>query len=477
MEIKQELKNQIYNEDYRNQFHFSPKIGWMNDVNGLWYKDGVYHLTYQADEEHLSPVCIGWGHAISRDMLHWQQLPMALKAGKNTVGQAYSGSVIIDKDNTAGFGKDKVFLIYTDTELGQCMNYLDEKTGEFIPYENNPIVKMDEAGIKAGLEPAAQRDPKVFWDDNSQSWIMIVFRERDEKYGEYLQVYSSENLRDWKRLDDFAGDGFRECPNIYPLLLENGERKWVLQSASGRYCIGYFDGEHLIVEQDEKKRLLFGQDAYAGQTFVGLPEGRIVYMCWLDNWGGTTVNTEPWRNAASVPFELSLKELSDGSYHVFAEPIKELNDLYYDSISFDNKKINANKNVFENCTAKQFNAELLIDLSNSNSKEIKLGIKGKEIVLDLKALELASNISVTDEKSWVNGICRVPFCIEDKKLNIRLLADSDSIEIIFGNGKTVYFEEYGFSTEKTDFSVTADGTLTVEKAVFNRIKSVWKSGE
>lgn len=470
IEIQEET---LYKESYRNQYHFSPKVGWMNDINGLWYKNGIYHLTYQADEGHLSPVSIGWGHAVSDDMIHWKQLSMALEPGVNTKGSAFSGSVVFDSNNTAGYGKDTVILIYTDTVLGQCMNYLDEKTNKFIPYDKNPIVSMDEAGIKAGLEPAAQRDPKVFWDDNSQSWIMIVFRERDEKYGEYLQVYSSLDLKTWHRLDDFVQDDFHECPNIFPLMLDGKEQKWVLQAASGRYCIGHFDGKHLIVEQDKKQGLLKGRDAYAGQTFVGLPNGRIVYMCWLDNWGGTTVETSPWRNSASLPYELSLHTLPDGTYHIFAEPIKEISNLYNQIQSKICETVLPEKNIFDECKGKEFLAKILVDMANSIAKEMKINIRGKQLIVDLIKHELHSEISVTDPGSWTNGDCCVPFEFENQCFDLQIFADDDCIEIIFGKGKMVYFEEYGFDPLRKDFSITFDSPVKIEKAEYYTIKSIW----
>lgn len=473
MENKLEAKMGFYQEPYRNQFHFSPKVGWMNDINGLWYKNGLYHLTYQADYDNLQPVSIGWGHAISDDMIHWKQLPMALQPGVNTKGQAFSGSVIFDIDNTAGFGENTVILIYTDTVLGQCMNWFNETTNEFVPYESNPIVAMDEAGIKVDLEPAAQRDPKVFWDTNTNSWIMIVFRERDEILGSYLQLYRSKDLKEWERLDNFVAEGFCECPNLYSLKTEEGETKWILQSASGRYCVGHFDGEHLIVEDDHNKCMINGR-AYAGQSYMGLSNGRLVYMAWLENWGGVTVETKPWRNSASVPFELSLKKLSDGSYHIYANPIEELKTLYNVEHDLGTKHIIAGENIFETCFGKQFDVSFVLDFNESNAKKITINIKGKSFILDIENSELVSNVELTNKDSWANHEWKAHFDIENGVLNVRILADSDCFEVIFGKGKAVYFEECAFDRSKNDFSVIADDNVIIKEAFYADIKSIWQ---
>lgn len=464
----------LYDEPYRNQFHFSPAIGWMNDINGAWYRDGVYHLTYQADEAHLAPGNVGWGHAVSRDMVHWKQLPMALEPGRNTVGAAYSGSVVLDTADTAGFGAGIPILIYTDSAVGQCMNYWSERENRFVPYAGNPIVAMDEEGRQDGLEPGAQRDPKVFWDETGGQWIMMVYRERGRVHPQCLQVYRSPDLKRWERLEDFVCDGYRECPNIFPLRLDGGERKWVLQAASGRYSFVRFDGERFTVEQDWRESLLGGRDAYAGQTFVGLPEERIVYLCWLDDWSGCTVETSPWRNAASLPYELSLRTLPDGRWHVFAEPVAELEALRETSVRLPGRLLAAGENPFSALRGELADGSLTLDLRQSEARELALNLRGKRLTVDLEARELRTVTAVTDPNSWGNGDYRMPIPVRDGRLTLRFLADRDSLELLWGGGETLYLEEYGFDPAAAEWSVTADAPVRMLGAEYHTLRSQWR---
>lgn len=468
-------KTKAYHEPYRNQFHFSPREGWMNDVNGVWYADGWYHLTYQADEKHLCSTSVGWGHAVSRDLLHWVQKPMALEPGVNTVGQAYSGTAVVDIYNTAGFGRGTAILIYTDSCIGQCLNYWEESRQEFVPYEHNPIIVLDEAGQRDGLEPGVQRDPKVFWDERTQQWILMIYRERDPKHGQVLQVYRSPNLKQWERLEDFLQEDYRECPNVYPLRLDGGEQKWVIQAASGRYCIGYFDGERFIVEQDFRKNLLGGRDAYAGQTFVNMPDDRTVYMCWLDDWSGSTIETEPWRNAASFPYELDLRTLPDGSWHIFANPIQEIEQLYNGATCrTEGQWVDTEQNPFERCIIHQVDMTMVFDLTNTEATSLFFQIKGKELQYIIKEHVLCSNTSViTTKDSWGTGEYRLECPCCDGKLKMRLLIDNDSLEIVFQDGQRLYMEEYGFEPDAERFSVTADARVWLEYAEWTTIRSIW----
>lgn len=465
-----------YKEPFRNQFHYSMRRGWLSDVNGVWYKDGYYHITHQSDEDEMYCLSAEWGHARSADLLHWEQLPCALRKGENTVGQAYSGTAVVDITDAAGFGENTVLLFYTDNELGQCMNILDETTGVFVPYENNPVVELDDIGKEQGIEPGAQRDPKIFHDPVSGKWFMMVYREREPEHGQVMQMYRSQNLKEWTRIEDFLQDDYRECPAIFQLSVRNEPEKsfWVIMAASGRYCLAQFEGEKFTVVYDEHRRLIQGFDAYAGQTFVNVPQNRTIYMCWLDDWMGSSVETTPWRNSFSVPMELSLVKCGEGCYRLFANPVEELKQLRTQRVLLlKETTIAVLSEAITGVQEKALDLTLLFDFTNTAAETLFFNFRGKKITYRISTgewsttcttvtiKERASTREFTGKIQPVNG-----------KLKMRFLIDSDSLEVFFNDGESLYFEEYGFDPEQV-LAISADADVPIDLAEAYAIKSIW----
>lgn len=456
----------MYNEKYRNQFHFSPLYGWMNDINGCWYQNGVYHMTYQARSEETDNR-IGWGYATSPDMIHWEKKPMALFPGKNTVGDAWSGSVVIDRNNTAGFGENIPILIYTDASRGQCLNYWDEQTQSFAPYDKNPVISMDAEGIENGLLPHEQRDPKVIWDEKSGRWVAFVFRDSLTGGGCNFQIYASLDLKNWERLEDFNAEGYYECPAIYPLMLDEKEEKWIIQSASGRYAVGHFDGNGFVIEQDNHKRLFSGH-IYAGQTFMNLPDNKTVFVYWMDDYSGSTVVTEPWMNFASLPYELSLKTLPDGTWHIFGTPIEQTELLHGEKIlQVKDKVLSAGENLLKKVDVRYADLTLLFDLSDATAENISMNFRGKKYDISLQNKEITTethSVITPFETDNGDGIYKTYCPVRNGMLKLRVLIDADCVDLIIGDGENVYLEEFGFEPERLDWSVTADGSVKISEA-------------
>lgn len=330
-----------YKEEYRPQFHFSPKEKWMNDPNGLVFNQGVYHLFYQYYPEDIVWGPMHWGHAVSEDLVHWKHKPIALYPDEH--GYIFSGSAVVDKNNTSGFGENgeaPLVAIFTyHSKEGEEAGRMDFQTqgvaysldngNTWNKYEGNPIIQND--GIKDF------RDPKVFWHESSQSWILTLVA------GDHAKFYTSKNLKDWTYLSDFgksqgAHGGVWECPDLFPLQVDGSEEeKWVLiisinpgapNGGSGtQYFVGDFDGKVFTSNQKEPKWLDYGTDNYAGVTYNNVPGNGRFFIGWMSNWNyAQDTPTKKWRSAMTVPRKLSLHKVVD-DYFLANYPIDKISDL------------------------------------------------------------------------------------------------------------------------------------------------------
>lgn len=331
-----------YQEEYRPQFHFSPEEKWMNDPNGLVYHEGIYHLFYQYYPEDIVWGPMHWGHAVSEDMVHWEHKPIALYPDEN--GLIFSGSAVVDKKNTSGFGKEgktPLVAIFTYHSMEgekegrndfqtQGIAYSLDNGETWNKYADNPVIVNGE-GIKDF------RDPKVFWHKPSNGWILTLVA------GDHAKFYSSKNLKDWTYLSDFgksqgAHGGVWECPDLFPLQIEGSdEEKWVLiisinpgapNGGSGtQYFVGDFDGTTFTSNQKNPKWLDYGTDNYAGVTYNNVPEEERIFIGWMSNWDyARDTPTKKWRSAMTVPRKLSLHKVED-NYFLANYPIDKMGDL------------------------------------------------------------------------------------------------------------------------------------------------------
>ena len=324
----------IPEEKYRPVYHHTPPYGWMNDANGLFYKDGVYHLYYQYNPFACVWGNMHWGHSTSTDMVHWEHQPVALY--RDGYGHIFSGSSVVDTDNTAGFGAGAVVAFYTsyNTEREyiqtQCLAYSLDDGMTFAKYEGNPVlVPFD--GIKDF------RDPKVFWYGPESKWIMIVSADRE------MRFYSSKNLKEWEYMSAW-GEGYGvqprqfECPDFFQLTTAEGETKWVMivnvnpgcffGGSATQYFVGEFDGREFTCDSPKEtvKWLDWGKDHYATVCFSNTGD-RVIAVPWMSNWQyGTIVPTRYFRSANAIPRQLGLFN-DGGEYYVSAYPVAELSNL------------------------------------------------------------------------------------------------------------------------------------------------------
>ena len=321
-------------ETYRPVYHHTPMYGWMNDPNGMFYKDGVYHLYFQYNPYGSMWANMTWGHSTSTDLAHWTYEGTAIVP--DAWGAIFSGSCVVDKDNTAGFGKGTVVAFYTSAKStpwgdvqSQSMAYSLDNGKTFIKYEHNPILTSTERDF---------RDPKVFWYAPGKHWVMML------AVGQEMQIYSSINLKEWKKESSFgamqgAHGGVWECPDLVELPVEGtNEKKWVLicnlnpggpfEGSAAQYFVGTFNGKKFVNESPTQiKWLDWGKDNYATVTWNNAPNGRCIALGWMSNWQYcNNVPTKPFRGVNALPRELGLYTQS-GDIYLSAAPVAEVKNL------------------------------------------------------------------------------------------------------------------------------------------------------
>ena len=303
----------------RPKLHFTPSHGWLNDPNGLVFHNGVYHMFYQYNPDDVVWGNIHWGHAVSRDLISWEEREIALYPSQ--YGMAFSGSGICDEKNTAGLGKDALLFYYTAAggktpasegkQFVQRMAYSTDGGDTLTPY-----------GTVLGHIAEENRDPKVFYHEDSGAYIMVLYLS-----GYEFALFRSNNLKDWKMTQRLIQEPMWECPDLFPLKNSRGETKWIFWSADGYYLPGGFDGWRFTPESGRLSAYA-NPLPYAAQTFSGLRE-RVVSVAWLrlENKG------RPYRGAMSVPAELTLKSTEEGS-RVSLWPVRELEHYLRHTVHF-----------------------------------------------------------------------------------------------------------------------------------------------
>ena len=411
---------QLYKEPLRGQLRFSPRRGWNNDPNGMVYADGEYHLYFQANPYGWPWGNMHWGHAVSKDMVHWEELPIAIYPMK--FGDwAFSGGAVVDKDNTSGWKKGTNSLIvatYTSTGRGECIVYSNDRGRTFQEYEGNPIIKH------GGRDPLPRWYPSSSKDSAATSepghWVIAVYDEFEK--GRYIAFYTSTDMKTWtfqSRIKDFF-----ECADLFELPI--GDKKmWVLTAASSEYVIGQFDGKTFTPETAKLKGHL-GKAFYAAQTFSHDPKGRIVQIGWLQ----TATPGMPFNQAMSLPNELKLRQTAEGPRLTWT-PVKELESL--------------RNGPDQGASLANFKAELMelrVAFEPGDAEAVELTVRGAKILVDIKKQEIT-----------VNGH-RAPAPLVDGKQNMTVYVDKTALEIFASDGLT--YIPMPFVPKAADLSVSVE---------------------
>ena len=316
----------LYHEAYRPQFHFTSRRGWTNDPNGMLYHQGEWHLFYQHNPFGTGWGNMHWGHAVSRDLVHWMELPEALYP-KSLADMAYSGGGLVDKGNTAGWkqdSEDPLVVAFTSTGRGECLAYSLDRGRTLVEYDGNPVISH------------RGRDPKIIWYSAGQHWVMIVYEELEESTPDTAAssagyaIYTSQNLTAWTRHSFLPG--WYECPELFEIEVDgrSGEKQWVIYGSlkgqlNSAYQVGSFDGKHFTPGMLPAPAHA-GPCFYAAQIFDNAPRGRKIMLGWLS---GASYPGMPFSQGMSVPLELSLRRTADETapYRLCFNPVKELNQL------------------------------------------------------------------------------------------------------------------------------------------------------
>jgi len=444
----------VYREKHRPLFHFTSRFGWLNDPNGLVRHNGEWHLFYQHNPFGVNWGNMHWGHAVSQDLFRWKELGIGLYP-KKYGDMAFSGSAIVDKGNTSGWGakeKPPLVLAYTSTGRGECIAYSTNDGRTWTEHDKNPVVKH------------AGRDPKLLWYEKGKHWVMAVYDEHEKK--QWIAFHTSKDLKTW----EFASriEGFFECPDLFEMgadVFDLKPRKWVLYAADGKYLIGDFDGREFKPDFKEKKQLWFG-NFYAAQTFDSAGEKplvdgptpsiplfpRRVQIGWAN---GVTFPGMPFNQQMTVPVDLKL----DGSRMV-ASPVNELFKLETHLLARAEAAYSAGA-LKDERIGDAFDLACEIDIASIESGGFKL--RGTPLTYDVKKGTLTcKNVSA-------------PVKPEGKLLKLRVLVDRGSIEV-FADGGKVAMSVAAIPVEKSpDLEVIAQGgDLKVKNLRVSRIASAWE---
>lgn len=439
-------QDNLYKEKNRPQFHFTTRRGWINDPNGLIYYDGEYHLFYQHNPYEREWENMHWGHAVSKDLVHWEELPSALYP--DHLGGMFSGSAVMDYDNTAGYNKGKtpaMIAIYTaagaDKQV-QCIAYSLDKGRTFTKYEANPVI--DSRHIWNSKDT---RDPKVFWYTPGKHWVMVL-NERDGH-----SIYTSSNLKDWKYESHVTG--FWECPELFELPVDGNHNntKWVMYGASGTYMLGSFDGK---VFTPEKGKYQYTTGAiYAAQTFTNMPDSRRIQV----GWGRISHPEMPFNGMMLLPTELTLRTTKDGP-RLFNLPVKETETLF------------TPVRDWQNLTSDKAN-DLLKEFYNTDCLRIKTTIKLSHAT-DAGFNLFGQRIVGYDMNSnTINGVFYSPEDMTSMELSADIYIDRTSIEVFIDDGAYSYsMERKPDTNNKEGFHFWGNNIEVKDLQVFS-VKSVW----
>jgi sucrose-6-phosphate hydrolase SacC (GH32 family) len=426
-------QDSLYREINRPQFHFSPRRGWNNDPNGLVYHNGEYHLYFQHNPYEIHWQNMHWGHAVSKDLLHWEELGDVLYPDE--LGTMFSGSAIIDKKNVAGWGEDALVAFYTAAngeDQTQCVAYSNDNGRTFTKYEGNPIL-------------GPKRDPKVFWYEPANVWVMVLYEDQS------MAIYNSQDLKKWEYKS--RTKGYYECPELFELAVDGDEnnKKWVMYGASGTYMIGDFDGAKFTPEYG-KYYYSWGSQ-YAAQTYNNVPDGRRIQI----GWGRIQHKGMPFNQMMLFPTELSLRSTPEG-VRLFCEPIEEIEKLHTEGASWTDLSVEG-----ANSKLAEFSSDLYhlkMDIEIEHRFTFKINFRGNDI------LHYDGNFNRFNGAPY---ICDSP---GNFRFNIEMLIDKTSMEAYLGKGKLFISEQ--LKEDQTGDGLKIFGVVKLHSLEVHELKSIWE---
>lgn len=439
----------LYKETNRPQFHFTSKRGWNNDPNGLVYYDGEYHLFYQHNPYEIYWENMHWGHAVSKDLLHWEELPDALYPDE--LGTMFSGSAVVDFNNTSGFqkGEEKpIIAAYTadspDNQV-QCIAYSNDRGRTFTKYGGNPVIDS-----KVKWNSRHLRDPKIFWHEDSKKWIMVLF----EKVGH--SIYNSDDLKNWTYQSHIGG--YWECPELFQLPVDGNKynKKWVIYGASGTYMIGEFDGQKFIPETD--KLNYFAGKMYAAQTYNNIPEsdGRRIQI----GWGQIFHPGMSYNQMMTFPTELTLRSTRSG-IRLFSEPIREIGNLHIKSYNWSDMTVDEANEKLKSVKGDLFHIKMIV-----------------EVLEEIYFRFMMNGNSIAKYDFNRNNLNETFYCgdhIENMTISLELLIDRTSVEIFADDGRFTIIEQLPEPKNNNgfEFEIGRRSEIKIHSLEVHELKTIW----
>ena len=450
-------QGKFYTESRRPQLRFSQKVGWNNDTNGMVYYDGEWHLFYQYCPTALRHADKFWGHAVSRDLIHWEELPIALSPFTQAKGQCFSGSAVVDHHNTAGFqagDKPPIIAVFSDfgAGVGEALAYSNDRGRTFTYYEGNPVLK----------HPG--NDPRVIWYEYGKNdqpitteaqklrghWVMAVY-DYKRQYGKNIAFYSSTDLKNWAEQSHLPG--YAECPEILELPVDDDKQntRWVVFGADAQYAVGRFDGKVFTPEHEGKRRVHYGA-YFASQTFSNAPDGRTIQI----GWAKINLPGMPFNQAFTFPHHLTLRKTPAG-IRMFAEPIKEIATLWRKTHTAGVAKLTPNSPASVAVSGELF--DIRAKFAVGQAKAVGLDIGGNRVVYDVGTRKL-------------DGATMLPI---DGKITVQVIVDRPMIETCGNDGAVCITSVRKKRGNVSTIKAFADGGPARLIAMeVHELKSIWQ---
>lgn len=439
---------------YRPAYHHSPLWGWMNDPNGMFYKDGKWHLYYQYNPYGSKWQNMTWGHSASTDLVHWEHLPIAIEP--DGLGMIFSGSCALDPKNTAGFGKDAVLAMYTSADKSQIQSLAASHDGglTFDKYDGNPTLTLE----------SEARDPNMFWNDKTGEWNLVLAHALDHE----MLIFTSPDMKEWTLSSAFgkglgAQDGVWECPDLFELKVPGTDRtKWVLicninpggpfGGSAAQYFIGDFDGKTFKADTDKNgnvptKWMDYGKDHYATVSWSDAPDNRRVVIGWMSNWEyAAEVPTLQFRSANTLPREMQLFKGADGDLYLASAPVRELASLRGKVVAETgrtslgatpvNLTIPADTEGLCEITA-SFDAakksKVELTLANAAGEQVTMTYNSTDRTMSLDR----TRAGISDFSQSFPAVTVAPTRENNGKVELRIFVDRSSIELFGNDGRFV----------------------------------------
>lgn len=463
-------------EKYRPAYHHTPLYGWMNDPNGMVYKDGVWHLCYQWNPFGSKWQNLSWGRSTSRDLIHWEHQGAVLEP--DGLGMIFSGSSAIDSTNSAGFGANSIVAMYTSAAASQIQSlaYSTDGGNTFTTYPANPVLTLE----------SEARDPNMFWNNESKQWTLVLANALEKE----MLIFTSPNMKQWTLQSSFgkgigAQDGVWECPDLFQLNVSNtGEKKWVMlcninpggiQGGSAtQYFIGEFDGKTFKADTDANgniptKWMDYGKDHYATVSWSDAPDKRRTVIGWMSNWQyAAEIPTMQFRSANTLPRDLSLFRYSDGQYYLASAPSPEMLNLRDHSINKSTRfSVGKKVKTFSLPTKNDGICEIVMDLDTRRSSKVTMTLTNKQqekviMTYDAQNAQLSFDRTQSGLVNFSQDFPSVtvnPTYSENGKVSLRIFIDRSSIEVFEKEGRFVQTNLVFPTSPYTTLSLQSNGGM------------------